>query len=278
MRGKTINIYLPDGNPRSAKVCNLRDSIVSALYIPRIKFKEFSNRPELQRAGVYFLIGENEESLIPEIYIGEAEVLLERLRNHNTNKDFWKYLIGFTSDSEKNNLNKAYVKYLESISIEFATKVNKCSLLQGKGSSKPNLSDSDRDFVLDVFDDIKVLMSALGYPIFDEIKKDKKNIFMCSGKGVKAMGEYNGDGFIIYADSETTIENVNTFKGGWLNLKQDLVKQGILKEQDKKYIFTKNYTFSSPSSASAIVLGRPSNGWVDWKDSNGQTLDEKYRK
>ncbi|MBO4710925.1 DUF4357 domain-containing protein, partial [bacterium] len=32
------------------------------------------------------------------------------------------------------------------------------------------------------------------------------------------------------------------------------------------------------STASTFVLGRPSNGWSDWKDKDSQTLDAVYRK
>ena len=278
MRGKTISIYLPDGNPRSAKVCNLRDSIVSALLIPRSKFKNFSDMEELQRAGIYFLIGEHEESVVQEIYIGEAEVLLDRLRNHNTNKDFWKYIICFTSDSEKNPLNKAHVKYLESIAIEFADKANKCELKQGKASSKSKLSDSDRDFVLDVFDDLKILISALGYPIFEEKTEEKKDQFICEGRGVRAIGEYSEDGMLVYENSEASIDHVASM-GNWaLNLKEKLIENNILKNNGEKYVFSKNYLFKSPSGASAVILGRSSNGWEAWKDSKGKTLNERVRK
>ena len=277
MRGKTISIYLPDGNPRSIKVCNLRDSIVSAVLIPRSKFKNFSNRDELQRAGIYFLIDEHDELGTQEIYIGEAEVLLDRLRNHNTNKD-WKYLICFTSDSGKNPLNKAHVKYLESIASEFAQKATKWELKQGKASTKAKLSDSDRDFVLDVFDDIKILISALGYPLFDEKTEKKKDQFICKGKGVKAKGEYSEDGLLVYEGSEASLSNVKSL-GEWiLNLKGKLVESKILKENRNKYLFTKNYLFKSPSTASAVVLGSRTNGWESWKDSKGKTLNEKIRK
>ena len=33
MRGRTINIYIPDSNPRGVKICDLKDSIVKAMFI-----------------------------------------------------------------------------------------------------------------------------------------------------------------------------------------------------------------------------------------------------
>ncbi|MFG6398566.1 MAG: DUF4357 domain-containing protein, partial [Parabacteroides distasonis] len=37
-------------------------------------------------------------------------------------------------------------------------------------------------------------------------------------------------------------------------------------------------TFSSPSTAADFCIGSSNNGWLVWKDKNGQTLDSVYRK
>ena len=50
---------------------------------------------------------------------------------------------------------------------------------------------------------------------------------------------------------------------GWFNLRAKLEEDKII--VDRKLV--KNYEFSSPSAASAIFLGRPSNGNTDWKTS-----------
>ena len=39
-----------------------------------------------------------------------------------------------------------------------------------------------------------------------------------------------------------------------------------------------DYVASSPSIAGALILGRNTNGWTKWKDANGKTLSEVYRK
>ncbi|MFM6992603.1 MAG: DUF4357 domain-containing protein [Rhodoferax sp.] len=38
--------------------------------------------------------------------------------------------------------------------------------------------------------------------------------------------------------------------------------------------FTQHYTFSAPSTAATVVLGRSANGRVEWKASDGRTLKE----
>jgi Domain of unknown function (DUF4357) len=59
-----------------------------------------------------------------------------------------------------------------------------------------------------------------------------------------------------------------------IELRADLLKSGVLVSEDDKRRFTQDYTFSSPSLASAVVLGRSSNGRTDWKDASGRTLKE----
>ena len=44
------------------------------------------------------------------------------------------------------------------------------------------------------------------------------------------------------------------------------------------YVLKFDHEFSSPGAASALVLGRSSNGWDDWKDDTGRTLGTVYRR
>jgi hypothetical protein len=37
---------------------------------------------------------------------------------------------------------------------------------------------------------------------------------------------------------------------------------------------TQDYPFDSPSTAAGVLLGRSSNGRIEWKDAEGQTLKE----
>jgi len=48
-------------------------------------------------------------------------------------------------------------------------------------------------------------------------------------------------------------------------------------EEDGHYRFTQDYLFETPSGAAAVVLGRTSNGWVDWKNGDGKTLHDVKR-
>lgn len=275
MRGRTISIYIPDANPRSIKICDIKDSIVKAIFIPRNKLSEATKRKELQDPGIYFLIGEQNEVGKPEIYIGEAEVLITRLKQHNASKEFWNSAICFVS--EKQNINKAHIKYLENYACSQAKKINKCELNNNSNPTKSSLTEQDIDFILSFFDDLRLIIATLGYPIFEETKKDKTNIFICKGKDAYATGEYSEDGFIVFKGSKTKLKESKTARPWVINMRKNLLEKEILKKEDSVLIFTEDHTFNSPSASAAVILGRSANGWTAWKDKNGKTMVEKIR-
>jgi hypothetical protein len=43
-------------------------------------------------------------------------------------------------------------------------------------------------------------------------------------------------------------------------------------------VLTSDKTFSSPSTAADFCIGSSNNGWLVWKDKDGNTLDSVYRK
>ena len=276
MRGRTISIYMPDANPRGIKICDTKNGIVKAIFIPRNKLADAVKRQELQDPGIYFLIGEPNEIRKPRIYIGEAEVLITRIKQHNTSKDFWNSVICFVS--EKKNINKAHIKYLENYSCSQAKKINKCELENNTNPTQSSLTEQDQDFAMSFFDDLKLLIATLGFPIFEESKKDQSKIYICKGKDAYAIGEYTEDGFLVFKNSKANLEESKT-AGTWVTgMRKNLIEKGILKQDGSVLIFTEDYLFNSPSASAAVILARRANGWTEWKDKNGKTMDEKIRK
>jgi len=63
----------------------------------------------------------------------------------------------------------------------------------------------------------------------------------------------------------------DTFK----ELRNKLIDEGILKSlENKKYIFSKNYKFSSPSAAASVIMGGNASGPFSWK-LKGSNLNYK---
>jgi len=279
---KTIKIFLVDGEPNGLKTAELSNWVGQAIVIPRNKLKEIKQRSECNKPAVYFLIGkESEEALLQSAYIGEAENLWNRLSTHDSSKDFWQTAVAFVS--KDNNLTKAHVRYLESRCLSLASKAKRFDLENGTESSLPSLPEADTAEMEEFLDNLKLLLSALGYPILQEVvAKEQKNIadpiFMCKGKDAYATGRMTNDGFVVYQGSTATTNISNAvIERNQKLIDKLLVNKYLEKKDDKLYVFTRDYVFNSPSAASDIILGNSTSGWKKWKTKDDKTLEEVYK-
>ena len=53
-RPQTIQIFLPDGSPRSVKIAEITNRVVQAIFIPRNKLEYIGERDEVKNVGLYF--------------------------------------------------------------------------------------------------------------------------------------------------------------------------------------------------------------------------------
>lgn len=96
----TIKLYLAKGNPKGLRTAEISNWTGKALAAPRFEFSDLVAREELQRSGIYLLIGTDPETGKPALYIGEAEVASKRLKNH-LDKDFWSHVYVFASAPDR---------------------------------------------------------------------------------------------------------------------------------------------------------------------------------
>jgi len=89
------------------------------------------------------------------------------------------------------------------------------------------------------------------------------------GKGVSARGRLEGDGFIVLSHSQAVLNGAPHLKGLGVQLRAQLLEQGVLVRADDHLAFTRDSAFPSPSLAAVVVLGRSANGWVEWRDEQG---------
>jgi predicted type IV restriction endonuclease len=83
---------------------------------------------------------------------------------------------------------------------------------------------------------------------------------------------------VVLKDSRGRANNVASLKGtSNERLREQLVTQGVLEAHDGMLIFTRDHLFSSPSTAALALMGRSANGWQEWKNQQGKTLDEVKR-
>jgi hypothetical protein len=72
-RGFSVNVFLPSGAPDGLKVVEKSNWTGRGVVIPRPMFAESRARPELDRTGVYLLVGPSDTSSLPALYVGDAD-------------------------------------------------------------------------------------------------------------------------------------------------------------------------------------------------------------
>jgi hypothetical protein len=274
--GKTIKIFLIDGDPNGRMSCELSNWSGKAYKIPRIKIKDCADRDDLTSTGVYLLFGKDDQGK-DQVYIGEAESILKRLNQQLTQKDFWNEAIVFISKDE--NLNKAHIKYLENRLHDIAKSANRYKVDNSIIPTQSSISESDRAEMEEFIEYIKMLVNTLGHKVFDEKRefkpKQKQEIFTIkAARGADGQGEPTSDGFVVFKNSKAAATIVNSMTPNFATYRQKLIDEGALVDKGEYLEFYDDYIFSSPSTAAAIVMGRNANGLTEWKNMDGKTLKD----
>jgi Domain of unknown function (DUF4357) len=273
--GKTIKIFLIDGDPNGRMSCELSNWTGKAYKIPRIKIKDCTDRPDLSNTGVYLLLGRDEYG-VEQTYIGEAENTLKRLTQHLTQKDFWNEAIIFISKDE--NLNKAHIKYLENRLYDTAKIINRYKIENTIIPTQSSISESDKAEMEEFLENIKLLVNTLGHKLFEEKREVKVSnkqpdiFYIAAPRGANAQGEPTSEGFVVFKGSKIAASVVNSFPISMQKLRQVLMDKGTILKVGNDFELTDDYIFSSPSSAASIIMGRSANGLIEWKLANGRTL------
>lgn len=272
----SIKIFLAKGSSSSLRTAEISNWSGKAIASSRKELNELSKREEASSPGVYFLIGNDIDTGEPSAYVGEAEEVAKRLKQH-LNKDFWNQVVAFVSKDE--NLTKAHIKYLEGKLIALGIEAGK-GVIQNSQSSGAKLPESDQA-EMDIFlDRILKLLPVMGTNLFSTPSKKEsgstdKLIFKI--KDLTAYGNRSEDGFIIYQGSQAVLEDrpaTAKNKGGHYQRRRKLIDNGVLEESDGYLLFTRNYEFTSPSLAGAVVCGGATNGLTNWRTKSGKTLKE----
>lgn len=272
MKAATIKLFLVNGSPNGLRTAELSNWSGKAVAAPRNELSALLKRHELSNPGVYFLTGVDPESGDPAVYVGEAEDVGVRLKNH-AGKDFWNAVTAFVSKDE--NLTKSHIRYLEGKLIDLSN--NQSSwLVMNSASSGAKLPESDAAEMDAFLEKMLQLLPVLGVSAFSsptEPQPSQKEILQCTIKGVVARGKRTTGGFTVFAGSQAVLEHRPSAKG--IKLKREgLVSKGILVTENGALVFSKDTEFSSPSMAAAVVRGGASNGLTAWKNNAGVPLKE----
>jgi hypothetical protein len=275
--GKKITTFLIDGTPNSPRTIELGNWSGIAIYSTQAGLDKITSRQEFLRPGVYILKSEPTDQAFSErVYIGEAEEIGKRLKEHIRNEKIdFEEVVFFTSTNSQ--LTKAHVKYLESRIIQTATEAGNSEVANAKYSSLPNLHEADVSDMEYFIDQIKLVLPTIGFLCLRSVstpdkQEEAKLILTIKSQTFSAIMHITNEGYIVKKDSEANKSVSTSISDGWKKLREKLIKNGVLFQKGDKFIFSSDTAFISPSAASSIILGRQSAGTLEWVDDKNLPL------
>lgn len=277
--GRSIRIFLATGEVTGIRHAELVNWTGQAIACPRTRLEELQRwQEEVTRPGVYLLIGA--EGLTDrEVYVGEAENVLKRVRQHVSTKEFWQEVVIFTSKDE--NLTKAHVKYLEHRLVQKAKDVGRYKVVNGNDPSETALPRADRAAMEEFVENLELLLGALGHRVFvplvgapatPSVAADQ---FRFKVRNAEALGAPVDEGFIVFRGSTGLRRSNDSMRPGNIALKNDLIAARKLVEDGDLIRFQEDVLFATPSQAGSMINGTSCNGRISWKRvRDGRTLND----
>lgn len=284
--GKKLTVYMIDGTEYGPRFSEIGNWVGKAIYSPRASISKIMSRPEFDNPGIYFLKGDPSEDTFDEkIYIGEAENIRVRIKQHlsDPNKDF-KELVFFISKDEL--LTKTQIKYLESRLVQLALEAKTAQIENGTSPSIPTLHEADISDMEYFLEQMKLILPVMGFKFLipstvKTVLVDQKienelvhEIYFIKTKSFKASMIETDQGYIVSKGSEAKKELSPSCTDTYRNMRRKLLETKILIEDQDKLIFAEDAIFNSPSAASNMVLGRNSNGFTEWVNRSGKTFKD----
>lgn len=272
---KRLDIIYHNGQPDGIRSIRRQLSTMTTYVIPRPLLSEAKKITGINRQGIYYLINENEENKIAQIYIGQTQNGVSRLDDHNRSKDFWNKAIMFLADSKTFSLDM--ISGLEKHAILKAHEAKRYKV-ENAVQPKYEIDEYALPLIEEIHEEIQFIMATQGYKM-DNAKQtlNEANILHTTRKGIKAFGIYDGEKFEVLDGSEIDFSKA-VYHDKYNLQRQELLSKGEISLVGNKYILNVTLEFKSPSGASDFILGGSTNGWVEWKTTEGKTLDEIFRK
>ena len=272
---KKLEIIYHNGQPDGIRSIRRHLSTMTTYVVPRPLLSEAKKLSGINRPGIYYLISENDDNKIAQIYIGQTRNGVVRLDDHNRSKDFWNKAIMFLADNKTFSLDM--ISGLEAYAIGKAHD-SKRYKVENSVNPKYEIDEYDLPLIEEVYEEIQFIMATQGYKMDNtKVTLNEANTLHTTRNGILAFGVYDGERFEVLEGSEIDMKR-KCHSATMEKQRQTALANGNIICVDGKYKLTVSVSFNSPSSAAMFVLGGSTNGWVEWKDKDGKTLDELYRK
>lgn len=291
MSGKQVKLFLVDGTPGGLTTAEITNWTGHVLAGPRSDLAQVLGREETRRTGVYLLLGEGDDLGEGQCYIGEADDVAARLRNHEKNKDFWDRVVVITS--KDTNLTKAHVRYLEASLIQVATTARRVELTNATAPDpkKPTLPEADASDMDYFVGQLQIVLPVLGInafrtrratPLPQTVEPEASPVFHLR------VPKHSIDARAVQIDGEFTLLTGSTVVAAWKRVGgtetvrriyarnraqfDRFVEDGSIVINGATGAVARDIVFSSSSAAGVIVTGRSCNGRTEWRTEDGMTF------
>ena len=246
-------------------------------------------KESLTKAGVYLLVNNTD------VYVGQTQNILERWKQHlaSEDKDWFDCAYAIT---DVNHFSATDLNALEYLFHSKAIAAHRFNVTNSKPTdNQRNDYETDKDFYDNVFENVNTLLNSIyrGHRVFNAI--DDIEVSKESAETSEPENELMGKIF-KFSQAECYGE-LKRVKEGWLLLKGAQARQRDFQNKIKdvhlvqsisycvKYLdgkldsslkTTEDILFTSPSAPIMAILQTSNNGWVSWKDDEGNLL-EIYR-
>lgn len=274
-RAQTIQIFLPFGDPKSVRQAEITSRTVRVFEIPRKELGLFKD--EFQESGqpaLYFLFGQD-ESGSDACYIGQSDLIRNRLASHAQNKEFWDRAV--VAVSLTNTWTATHIQYMEHKAIERATAAGRFTFDNSQAGHSTPITKWLKADCDEFFETIDVLLATLGYSLFDKPRDEEQTPrnerLYVTRNGIRAGGTWTTEGMTVFAGSTARpADQEKPHTRRMWEAQQRLIHEGVLVGEGTILRFVRDHVFESPSGASCVIVGNSSNGWTEWIDANGRTL------
>jgi len=279
---KTIQIFLPSGDPRGIRIAEITTRIVQVIEVPRSLLPEFLAMPESAQVAVYFLFGTSEDEDTQQVYIGQTGDLRARLKSHNVNKDFWERALILISKT--NSMTQTHALYLEWYCLQVARQAGRFTDVNGNSGSKPYTPPPMEADCHEIFDTGKTLLSTLGYPIFTPVvstpSQDESEplVYYCTATDTQGRGVYTSEGFVVLKGSIGRTAMTDALADSTAaRTRQKILHSKDVEQNGEQFTLLTDRLFKTPSAAAKFITGGSKNGWMTWKTADGKTLHDIER-
>lgn len=268
---KTMTMQLIGGDADGIRICRIEGESLTTVVVSREKLAEAKALPDLPHRGIYYLLDEDHGTL-SRVYAGQTTQGLARLDAHKAKKDFWNRAVMFLDDD--NNIDRDVLDALEARAIDYVRSHGSYET-DNAATPSPHVSPYKGQRVERLHEDVLFRMRVLGYDLDRQDKGPSvASTFHTKKNGIKASGRYDKETgrFTVLAGSVIALDKPIIKNVGAMEARKD-----VFGESAERAALEDDLTFASPSAAAVFVLGGSQNGWTEWKNDEGKTLDEVYR-